>query len=391
MPIGPELATPVRMKTLRSSLVIRRALGLATLLSLSGLGCSELKKIDEMKDNTAEMRETTRELNDRIGELGEVAKDDLRGGLNNINTGVGELYDSMRQGDASNLRRLAFERMLTASRLEARVAEAGLYLMSFEFQLLGATAVDQSVERRDLLYHQALVEFFLRLDEIAPRFHEVWPQAQPHPDKNTEENRASAFAALAFALHKINRKQLADPRAGQPQSIYDLLVHALRLKPDIDAGRVQLPAGPHYIKEILAREARVNQLLQTRYNIFTYGLMGLTTDINDRSIWGQIWQLAMKVEIDLSENTRGRAGLQYVIDEILLPAAKVAKDLRELSQRDIRFAPRLTTLTSMIQQRLILRPVVEFVGRDRSHVAGPIGITALESQAARLWNEYQSP
>ncbi len=372
----------------RSALLFLFAVSLIAAISL---GCGEMKKLDEMKNNTAEMRETTRELNDRIGELGEVAKDDLRGGLNNIDAGVGELYDSMRQGDASNLRRLAFERMLTASRLEARVAEAGLYLMSFEFQLLGANALDQQDARRELLYHQAMVEFFLRLDEIAPRFHELWPQAQPQADATSEENKASAFNALAFGLHKINRKQHADPRTGRPQSIYDLIVQALRLKPEIDAGRLQLPQGPHYIKEVLAREARVNQLLQTRYNMFTYGLMGLTTDLNDRSLWGQLWKLAIKVDIDLSESARGRAGLQYIIDEILEPAARVGRDLRELSHQDPRYAPRLTRLTAFVQDRLSLRPAVEFVGRDRSHVTGPLGVTALEIQAARLWNEYRMP
>lgn len=359
--------------------------------------CSEIKKIDEMKDNTSQMNETTKtllektgEMKDKLGEMSKtteeldtkmedllgVAKEDLAERMRNVETNMAELFDSMRQGDGSALRRNAFDSLQRARSLQARVAEAGLYMMSFEFQVMGRVGMDADPAQRDRLYQQGVLEFFLKLDDIAPAGGKVWPQAQPDvEDLQSDENRASAFNAMAFALHKTNRKQLPDPYYGRPMSMYDLIINALLLKPEIDNGRIKLPAGPHYVKEVLARPARVRQLLQTRYNMFAYGLLGLSTNLIERSTLGQAMALLGGLDVNVSETRLGVAGLTYIKEEILDPASRTTADMFAVG-----LIPERTMLTKFVMNRSKLTPSSPALAK-----------TILEREVLELWSSYCAP
>lgn len=378
--------------------ISRNICGVLIGLFLIGLlpACSEIKKIDEMKDNTSQMNETTKtllektgEMKDELGEMSkttedldtkmedllDVAKADLADGMRNVETNMAELFDSMRQGDGSALRRNSFDSLQRARSLQARVAEAGLYMMSFEFQTMGRVGMDADPEQRERLYQQAVLEFFLKLDDIAPSGGKVWPQAQPDVDDlQSSENRASAFNAMAFALHKTNRKQLPDPNYGRPMSMYDLIINALLLKPEIDSGRIKLPAGPHYVKEVLARPARVHQLLQTRYNVFAYGLLGLSTNLIEQSTIGQAMALLGGLDVNLSEARLGVAGLTYIKEEILDPAARTARDMFAVG-----LVPERTTLTKFVVNRSKLTPATP-----------ALAVTSLEREVLELWSQYSA-
>jgi hypothetical protein len=330
--------------------------------------CSEMKKVDEMKDNTSEMNQTTKTLLNKTGEMKDgldkmsTATDEMNASTKDLRTltreeliqrmtemsrNLSTLADTQKQGDSSGLRRSSLNQLLHDRTLQGRTAEACLYLQSFEYQVLNSPETDKNPLFRELLYQQAMAEFFLKIDELAPKFGKVWPDANPTEDIDSEENRASAFNAIAFGLHKANRQQLPDPAYGRPMSIYDLIVVALAMKPEIDNGRIVLPEGPHFIKEILSRPARVEQILQTRYNMFTYALLGMTTNMSERSKLGQIWKLLFKLDIDLSERARGTAPGQFLYEEVLKPAATTTEDMLNLGIR-----PELTTTTSLVLSRI---------------------------------------
>lgn len=376
--------------------------GLALMvLSMSLIACGELRKIDEMKDATSEMNQTTKTLLDKTGEMKDgmdkmskstdemndstkdlrtLTREELIQRLEDVNGNTSALFDAMRQGDTSNLRRLSFNEILKEPTLQGRVAEAGLYLMSFEFQVLGNVGKDKQPAHRELLYQQALLEFFLKLDRIAPAGGEIWPDAKPTDEVEDEENRASAFNAIAFTLHKTNRQQLPDPAYGKPMSLYDLIIVALKLKPEIDSGRIVLPAGPHFIKEVLARPDRVRQLLQTRYNMFTYGLLGLTTNMVEYGTTRQLWNLLWKLKIDVSEATRGPAVLQYLHDEIMQPGAATAEDMLSVG-----IQPQLTKTTALAVSRVDIK----FHSKDfsvRTQQTAP-----REDILEELWRRYSKP
>lgn len=368
---------------------------------LTLVACDQVKKMDEMKDNTAEMNRTTKTLLDKTGEMKDgldkmsktsdemnVSTKDLRSltreelveRLEAMNGTTGALFEAMRQGDTSALRRASMNELLKEPSLQGRVAEAGLYLMSFEYQVLGSIKPDLDPHHREVLYQQALLEFFLKLDKLAPRGGDVRPDAKPTDDPSDEENRASAYNALAFSLHKTNRQQIADPTYGRPMSMYDLIMTALRLKPEIDAGRITLPAGPHFIKEVLARPAQVEQLLQTRYNMFAYGFLGLTTNMVELGSLHQAVKLLFKLDIDLSEQTRGPAALQYIGEEILEPGAQTAEDMLGVG-----IVPKFTRLTSIVVSRLN----IQFDSKDMSSLsrAG----ADREDLLFDLWKRYSKP
>lgn len=363
--------------------------------------CDQAKKIDEMKDNTAEMNRTTKTLLDKTGEMKDgldkmsktsdemnastkdlrsLTREELVERLEAMNGTTGALFEAMRQGDTSALRRASLNELLRETTLQARVAEAGLYLMSFEYQVLGTIARDLDPRHREVLYQQALLEFFLKLDKFAPPGGDIQPDAKPTDDPTDEENRASAYNALAFSLHKTNRQQVEDPIYGRPVSMYDLIITALRMKPEIEAGRFVLPNGPHYIKEVLARPAMVEQLLQTRYNMFAYGFLGLTTNMVELGSIRQALKLLFKLDIDMSVQTRGPATLAYIGEEILQPAAQTAEDML-----DVGITPKFTRLTSLAVSRL----KIQFDSKNVQTLskAG----AAREEELAELWKRYSKP
>ncbi len=365
---------------------------LLSTLALSA--CGEVRKIDEMRSNTGEMNNTTKELLDttggmkdttdgmrattegmaaQTGALLELTADRLVPRIEKMEQVTSELYDTLRQGDAANLRRSFMASVLETKTLQSRLAEAALFLMSFEFQLYGSGSQDAGQERRLVLYHQAMMELMLRLDEIAPENGKVWPDAMPKPeDRLSEQNRASVFNALAGALHKLNRKQMPDPQYGKPMSAYDLFIASLRMKPLIDRGQITLPSGDHYVKEVLSRPDRVLQLLQTRYNMFVYLLLGATTDLVERNKAIQMERMARGIDINLDSGNFGSARMDFVIEEVLQHAVQTRKDMIELGLR-----PELTRVTAMIAKRITLRP---------SAAQGLI--PEKQRKAAALWEEY---
>jgi hypothetical protein len=364
------------------------------------LGCSETKKLDEMKDNTSDMRETTKELSKQTGEMKDglekmagttkemnqttkdllsLTREELIERLRDVSASTGSLFDAMRQGDTSALRRKGMETLLQQTTLQGRVAEAGLYLQGFEFQALGTVWKDTDPRFRELLYHQAMLEFFLKIDELAPKLGEVEPTAKPSIDDDVE-NRTSAFNAIAFALHKTNRLQLPDQAYGKPMSFYDLIMVALALKPEIDSGRIVLPPGPSYIKEVLGHPERVRQLLQTRYNMFVYALLGSTTNLSERGSFAQLWKLLWKLDLDLSEKTVGPAVLQRLNDEIFTPAARTTTDMLSVGIVPAFTGKTKFTLAHIDVQFHTAAKKTEFVR-----------MTENESTMSTLWKQYTNP
>lgn len=355
-------------------------LGLISALGLSA--CSELKKVDEMKDNTSEMNNTTKTLGNEMGttneqmkELLKISKDNLAPTTGQVAKTSNEILDAGRQGSASELRRASMDKITKVMSLQTRLAEATLYVSSYEHQLLGDVGRDVEPEQRLLFYQQTLSEFMTRLDELAPKHGRVWPEAKPNRNEHSEENKAAAFNAMAFAISKNNRKQFADPAFGKPMSIYDLIIHALKMKPEIDAGRVVLPAGPHYIKEVLSRPDRIRQLLQTRYNMFGLALLSMTTDFADYGMPGQALKLAMKIDVDFSEARLGVAGLALIREELLEPAVQTTQDMLAIGLR-----PEFTTLNRFILSRLNIRPTTQAAGLNGNDQA-----------ALELWQTYLNP
>lgn len=252
-------------------------------------------------------------------------------------------------------------------------------MQGFEFQVLGKVGHDGEQKFRDFLYYQAMLEFFLKVEEVAPRFGDVNPSALPNLEDD-EENRTSAFNAMAFALHKINRQQLPDPNYGRPMSMYDLIMVALEMKPYIDRGQIVLPPGPHFIKEVLGNQRRVEQLMQTRYNMFVYGLIGATTNLGEYGMFAKLWKLLWKIDINLSVERVGPAVLDRIVEEIAIPAARTTKEMLNVG-----IVPKFDTKTKFLISRLNLQ------FNTSAKMGGFVAATKNEDVLRALWGQYTEP
>lgn len=262
----------------------------ACALSLALLsGCSEVKKLDEMRETTGDMKSVT-----------------------------DELYDTLRQGNSLQLRREAYESVLKAPTLFKKISEANKYMMSYEFQIWNKLGQDKEGEKRDLLGQQAAMEFFMEMEELAPK--EVNPLAEPDGEKiNSEENRSASFNSMALAMHQVNRKQVRainqNPEE-QMMSLYSMMEEAL-LTPRNEAQK-------GYAREVLAHEALAIKLLQARYNIFPLVFIDSVSHIGTKSLVGKAFQVygSWNMEVDSMNATQ----VEYLQTEVLNHAV-AAKNL----------------------------------------------------------------
>ncbi|UYL09747.1 hypothetical protein B9G69_004055 [Bdellovibrio sp. SKB1291214] len=265
-------------------------------LLLATAACSELQKVDEMHDATVKMSDTTEDMKQSTGDL-KAATD--------------ELYDALRQGNALQLRREAYNEVMKAPTMFKKVSEATKYFMSFEFQLWNGIGQDTALVKRDVLGQQAAQEFFMEIEELAARDNSVNPLAQPDPkDITSEENRAAAFNAMAITMDQMNRKQsdnVARLHNDKLVTMYSMIEEALQ------APREYPQTG--YVREILAHEDKAIQLLQARYNMFPLMFIDMMTQLGDKNIFSQAKTLLLGWELDTS--VMSATQVEYLRTEVL--------------------------------------------------------------------------
>ena len=253
-------------------------------------GCSEVKKLDEMRETTGDMKSVT-----------------------------DELYDTLRQGNSLQLRREAYESILKAPTLFKKISEANKYMMSFEFQIWNKLGQDKEGEKRDLLGQQAAMEFFMEMEELAPQG-DVNPLAEPNAaDINSAENRSASFNSMALAMHQVNRKQTRamEQNAGEkPMSLYSMMEEALLTPRDL--------AQKGYAREVLAHEALAIKMLQARYNIFPLVFIDSVSHIGTKSLSAKAFQVYVSWTLDM--DSMNATQVEYLQTEVLVHAVE-AKNL----------------------------------------------------------------
>lgn len=266
----------------------------ACALSLTLLsGCSELKKLDEMRETTGSMKSVT-----------------------------DELYDTLRQGNSLQLRREAYESVLKAPTLFKKISEANKYMMSYEFQIWNMLGQDKEGEKRDLLGQQAAMEFFMEMEELAPQ--EVNPLAEPDADDiNSAENRSASFNSMALAMHQVNRKQVRATEQNPEEklmSLYSMMEEALLTPRD--------EAQKGYAREVMAHEALAIKLLQARYNIFPLVFVDSVSHIGTKSLVDKAIQVYGSWTLDM--DSMNATQVEYLQTEVLNHAVAAKKLLLKI-------------------------------------------------------------
>lgn len=236
------------------------------------------QKTEKLQENTGEMKTVTTGMSDKITEMGQTTKEmagttkEMQATTQELNQVTGELYDASRQGAALEIRRKSLEMLYSAESNGKKIAEAGKYFMSFEFQLWTGFGQDETAEKRDQLLTDAASEFFKDLKEFtvekAPWFN---PFAKPNGKGNIHDrvNKEASFNAIAAAMHRVNRKQ-EEMHAKNPNvkvlSMYDVILESLRLEKDLNEGRMNSASLKGYQREVLNNKDVAINLLQARHN-----------------------------------------------------------------------------------------------------------------------------
>lgn len=301
--------------------------------------CSETEKLSEMHDSTGKMEKTTREMNQTTGDMaqttGEMNKttnrladttdkmsdttQDLSRKTEDMKNTTNELYDALRQGNALQLRREAWNSLLQAPSMFKKISEAAKYYMSYEVQLWNQNGQDNDLNKRNILAQQATQEFFLEIEDLAPRNGKVDVKAEPNTqDIHSDENLTASFNALAISMHQINRKQMTTLHQDEKLekvSMLSLMEEALLAKNNIQLGTADLGSKEAFIREVLAHEEKAIQILQTRYNFFPMIFIDAATKISDKSLLGKAKMMIFQWDLDLDQMNLKQ--LEYYQTEVL--------------------------------------------------------------------------
>lgn len=261
--------------------------------------CQQQKQLDEMHDSTVEMNDTTKQLRDttiemkqttvklekNTGDMKTVTDDlakqtaemnktttEMNGTTQQMGKVTAELYDASRQGAALEIRRKSLEMLYAAESNGKKVAEAGKYFMSFEFQLWTGYGQDLTEEKRDHLLADAAAEFFKDIKEFtveeAPWFN-PFAKAKGNGGLHDRVNKEASFNAIAAALHRVNRKQdemLVEHKDLKSLSMYEMLKRSLQLERGLNDGTVAYADLKGYQREVLNNRDVALRLLQARHN-----------------------------------------------------------------------------------------------------------------------------
>jgi hypothetical protein len=302
---------------------------LTSILLFAVAACSELKKVDEMHDATVKMSDTTEDMKKSTGDLKDATD---------------ELYDALRQGNALQLRREAYNEVMKAPTMFKKISEATKYFMSFEFQLWNGIGQDTALVKRDVLGQQAAQEFFMEVEELAARDNSVDPLAQPNAkDISSEENRAAAFNAMAIAMDQMNRKQpdnIEKLKNDKLITMYSMVEEALQ------APREYAQTG--YVREILAHEDKAVQLLQARYNMFPLMFIDMMTHLGDKNIFSQAKTLLLGWELDTSVMSATQT--EYLRTEVLAKGLAAKELLIKIGRK-----PELDSKVSRLIEKMTVK------------------------------------
>lgn len=291
------------------------------------------KSTQNMEKNTEKMVEITERMEKMTGKMGEgvdamgVKTDEVNGNVTQFNgkidklhgvadslekrvgTGIEETYDGLRQGDSSQLRRVAFQGLLNARDHSKKLLEAAQYLAGFEFYLWAGFGMDGSIKRRDDLVVGAIQQFFKDIYEIYNYSPSIFAFADP--DLSEAFNREASFNAMAAALHTDNPKQKENIRMLAAKGVHieeitilKLIKQGLSAKADVESKKTKFEDLPLQFKEVLIHEAVAIKLLQARWNFIAVAAMDKSFQIKKAGAFKyfrSIWKLINTWELDFAK------------------------------------------------------------------------------------------
>jgi hypothetical protein len=241
---------------------------LCILLAVVGLvsACEMKNNLDDMHDATNEMSDTTKQMKTRTD------------GLDNK---TAELYDALRQGNASLLRKEFLDAMKASNEMPKKLALGVKYFWAYEFQLWSMDGLDDDARREELAASAAR--------EFIREIHELVPQDDTFISPTSSDNSEKDFLALATTMHEVNDKQKnrVDKLSMQRFSMLFLFERALSEKRLMSEGKMTMNEIHPSSYDLLAFEQKMVQILQARHNFILTMWLAKASNI-DKGLWNKI-------------------------------------------------------------------------------------------------------
>jgi hypothetical protein len=251
--------------------------------------CSEVKKLDSMRESTTEMRDTTKELLEVSKEMNKTTKElaatsdqmgkrmekmeektvEMKALTEGLSKQSAEIYDASRQGMAMTSRRELLEATYKSESGGQKAVLAALYFKAFEFHLWTGADKDATEEKRLALMKDAVREFFRAIQEFDEDSRGPDPIAKRNADAPLHDsaNKHATFNSLALAMHESNSKQeemLHEHKNLSLITMYSMIVESLVGEKKATATSKELP---EYQQIVLENKELAIKLLQARHNI----------------------------------------------------------------------------------------------------------------------------
>jgi len=193
---------------------------------------------EDMKQSTGDMKDDTAALKDKMGKMAESLQqvtDDMKNvnqSVANVDSKVEELGGDGRQAVGAGIRDAAWKAMKESEFIERKLAQAGIYFSSFEFQIWKGTGLD-TPERRDSLRFDAASEFLRSVSGSCLK-HQYSLDVL---SKNTSMNDLFALSAL---LHFINPNQdiYGKKNGFKVESMLEIIQNGMRKKKLLSEGKI---------------------------------------------------------------------------------------------------------------------------------------------------------
>lgn len=299
------------------------------------------KLTGKMSEDVGAMKTETGEVNDNVVNMGKKMDDvndnvsQFNGKIDNVfgvtdslekrvGTGIEETYDGLRQGDSSNLRRLAFQGLISAHAHEKKLLEAAQYLAGYEFYFWRGFGIDNQTQRREDLVAGATQQFFKDIYELYNYSPSVFPLADP--DLGESFNREASFNAIAAALHMDNPKQKENIRLMAAKGVQveeltflKLIKQGLIAKINVESKKTKFEQVPLHLKEVMINEEVAIKLLQARWNFLAVAAMDKSIHFKQNGMFKYFrsaWKLATTWQLDFSKlNTSQIADMHFYLKE----------------------------------------------------------------------------
>lgn len=250
---------------------------------------------EQMKSSISDLRTTAKGLDNKMQIL------------HNLNSGINETYDGLRQGDSLSIRDKAFEGLISSRAFEKKMSHAAQYFGAFEYQLYNGLGLDSQEGRREKLTLLAVQQFFKDVYEVYN--HDDSPMPLSDPEKDNTENLEASFNALALALHKDNPKQEEEINflAKQDKSLNLQATHMLKLiksalfsGAELKKGNVNLASISEIEREILNNEEVAIKLLQSRWTMLLTAALNKSVKFKEGGLMLAAWKLLRKWELNFA-------------------------------------------------------------------------------------------